>query len=61
MIEPDDNLLAIGSGGNYALSAGRALVNYAPDLSATKIAEAAMEIAAEICVFTNNNVTIERL
>lgn len=61
VIEPDDNLLAIGSGGNYALSAGRALVNYAPDLSATKIAEAAMEIAAEICVFTNNNVTIERL
>jgi ATP-dependent HslUV protease subunit HslV len=61
VIEPDDNLLAIGSGGNYALSAGRALVKYAPDLSATKIAEAAMEIAAEICVFTNNNVTIERL
>ncbi len=61
VIEPDDNMLAIGSGGNYALSAGRALVKHAPDLSARQIAEASMGIAAEICVFTNNNLTIENL
>lgn len=61
VIEPDDNVIAIGSGGNYALSAGRALAQYAPELSASEIAEAAMNIAADICVFTNHNFTIEKL
>jgi ATP-dependent HslUV protease subunit HslV len=61
VIEPDDNMLAIGSGGNYALSAGRALARYSPELSAYEIAEAAMNIAADICVYTNNNFTIEKL
>ncbi|MEN2766458.1 ATP-dependent protease subunit HslV [Ornithinibacillus xuwenensis] len=61
VIEPDDGILAIGSGGNYALSAGRALVNYSEDLSAKDIALAAMKIAGEICVFTNDQITLEVL
>lgn len=56
VIEPDDGILAIGSGGNYALSAGRALKQYAPNLSAKEIAENSLKIAADICVFTNHNI-----
>ncbi|KHD84136.1 ATP-dependent protease subunit HslV [Heyndrickxia ginsengihumi] len=62
VIEPDDGILAIGSGGNYALSAGRALKRYAGDnLSAKEIAKAALDIASEICVFTNSNIIVEEL
>jgi len=61
VIEPDDGILAIGSGGNFALSAGRALVKYASDLSAKEIAQAALEIAGDICVYTNNHITLEVL
>ncbi|MDX8362262.1 MULTISPECIES: ATP-dependent protease subunit HslV [Bacillaceae] len=62
VIEPDDGILAIGSGGNYALSAGRALKNYAGDnLSAEEIAKAALEIAGEICVYTNDQIIVEQL
>lgn len=61
VIEPDDGILAIGSGGNYALSAGRALARYSPQLSAKEIAEAALSIAGEICVYTNNELTTEVL
>lgn len=62
VIEPDDGVLAIGSGGNYALSAGRSLKRYAGDhLSAKEIAKAALEIAAEICVYTNENIVVEEL
>lgn len=62
VIEPDDGILAIGSGGSYALSAGRALKRYSGDaLSASEIAEAALKIAGEICVFTNSNIIIEEL
>ncbi|SHF51347.1 ATP-dependent protease subunit HslV [Ornithinibacillus halophilus] len=61
VIEPDDGILAIGSGGNYALSAGRALVKYSDHLSAKEIAQAAMEIAGDICVFTNDQITLEVL
>ncbi|KRG13552.1 ATP-dependent protease subunit HslV [Lederbergia galactosidilytica] len=62
VIEPDDGILAIGSGGNYALSAGRALKNYASEtLSAKEIARAALEIAADICVYTNRNIIVEEL
>ncbi|WP_042348932.1 ATP-dependent protease subunit HslV [Bacillus massiliigorillae] len=62
VIEPDDGILAIGSGGSYALSAGRALKRYSGDnLSAREIAEAALNIAGEICVFTNSNIIIEEL
>ncbi|SEB03462.1 ATP-dependent HslUV protease, peptidase subunit HslV [Thalassobacillus cyri] len=59
VIEPDDGILAIGSGGNYALSAGRALKRYSSDKSAEEIARAALEIAGEICVFTNDQITLE--
>jgi ATP-dependent HslUV protease, peptidase subunit HslV len=62
VIEPDDGILAIGSGGNYALSAGRALKRYSGDnLSAKEIAESALQIAAEICVFTNTNIIVDEL
>lgn len=62
VIEPDDGILAIGSGGNYALSAGRSLKRYAGEnLSAKEIAKAALEIAAEICVYTNHNIIVEEL
>ncbi|MBP3038285.1 ATP-dependent protease subunit HslV [Bacillaceae bacterium Marseille-Q3522] len=62
VIEPDDGMLAIGSGGNFALSAGRALKRYAADqLTAKEIARAALEIAGEICVYTNNNIITEEL
>ena len=55
VIEPDDGILAIGSGGNYALAAGRALKKYSGhSLTAAEIAKAALETAAEICVFTND-------
>lgn len=61
VIEPDDGMLAIGSGGNYALSAGRSLVRYADDLTAKEIAHAALTIAGEICVYTNDQITLEVL
>lgn len=61
VIEPDDGILAIGSGGMYALAAGRALKQYAPHLTAKEIAEAALTIAGEICVFTNNRLIIEEI
>ena len=62
IIEPDDGILAIGSGGNYALSAGRALKKYSGEhLTAKEIAKASLEIAAEICVYTNQNIIVEEL
>ncbi|MCU9612113.1 ATP-dependent protease subunit HslV [Caldibacillus lycopersici] len=62
VIEPDDGILAIGSGGNYALSAGRALKQYAGEhLSAKDIAKASLEIAANICVYTNENIVVEEI
>lgn len=62
VIEPDDGILAIGSGGNYALAAGRALKKYSGDsLTAEEIAQAALETAAEICVFTNDQIIVEVL
>jgi len=62
VIEPDDGILAIGSGGNYALSAGRALKQYSGDhLTASEIAKAALTIAADICVYTNHNIVVEAL
>jgi len=60
LIEPDDGILAIGSGGNYALAAARALDRHA-DLSAKEIVRHSLEIAAEICVFTNSNISILEL
>jgi len=58
VIEPDDGVAAIGSGGSYALSAARALQRNT-DLPAKEIAQKAMEIAAEICVYTNDNIILE--
>lgn len=60
VLDPEDGLIGIGSGGAYALSAARALSDL-PDLSARDIAEKSMKIAAGICVYTNENVTIETL
>jgi ATP-dependent HslUV protease, peptidase subunit HslV len=59
VVEPQDGIIGIGSGGNYALAAARAL--YDQKLTAEQIATKAMEIAANICVYTNDNVTIEKL
>ena len=58
VIEPDDGVLAIGSGGNYALAAARALIGNT-ELPAQDIARKALEIASEICVFTNYNIIVE--
>ena len=60
LIEPDDGIVAVGSGGNYALAAARALLSV-PDLSAKEIAQRSLEIAADICVFTNRHITILEL
>ena len=60
VLEPDDGVIGIGSGGNYALSAARALIDV-PGLDAEAIARKAMKIAAEVCVYTNTNVTVEVL
>jgi ATP-dependent HslUV protease subunit HslV len=60
IIEPDDGILAIGSGGSYALSAARALVEFS-DLDAEAIVRKSLEIAAGICIYTNTNITIETL
>jgi ATP-dependent HslUV protease subunit HslV len=59
VLEPEDNIIAIGSGGNYALAAAKVLIKN--DLSAEEIARQAIKIASEICVFTNNNITIEKV
>jgi ATP-dependent HslUV protease subunit HslV len=59
VLEPEGGIAAIGSGGNYALSAARALDAYEDD--AEKIARRAMEVAAEVCVFTNDRVTLETI
>ena len=60
VIEPDDGVAAIGSGGNYALAAARALVENT-DLPARDIAEKALHIAASICVYTNDNVIVDEV
>lgn len=61
LIQPDeDGLLAVGSGGNFALAAARALLRHT-DMSARQIAEEAMRLAAEICVFTNDRITLEEI
>lgn len=60
VIEPDDNVVAIGSGGSYALAAARAMVQFS-NLSAKEIAENAMKIASDICIYTNSSITIQEL
>jgi ATP-dependent HslUV protease subunit HslV len=60
VISPDDGLLAIGSGGSYALAAARALINNTK-MSAREIATEAMLIAGEICIYSNSNIVLEEL
>jgi ATP-dependent HslUV protease, peptidase subunit HslV len=59
VLEPENGVVGIGSGGNYALAAARALID--TDLDAETIVRRSMAIAADICVYTNRNVTIETL
>jgi ATP-dependent HslUV protease subunit HslV len=60
LIEPDDGIVGIGSGGAYALAAARAMSRHS-DLSARDIAEQALEIASDICIYTNSSLTVEEL
>jgi ATP-dependent HslUV protease subunit HslV len=60
VLEPTDGIIAIGSGGNYALSAARALMTV-PDLTAEEIARRSMKIAADICIYTNENLVVETI
>lgn len=60
VIESDDDVMAIGSGGPYALAAARALIRHS-DLTATEIAEESLKIASEICIYTNQHITIEEM
>ncbi len=60
VIESDDNVMAIGSGGPFALAAARAMVRYS-DLTATEIAREAVKIASEICIYTNDHIVVEEI
>ena len=60
VLEPDDGLIGIGSGGNYALAAARAMIDH-DDLDAEAVARRAMAIAADICVYTNTSLTVESI
>src|SRR5271157_2616843 len=60
VLEPEDGIIAIGSGGNFALAAARALIAV-PDLSAEEVARRAMKIAGDICVYTNHSVVVETI
>ena len=60
LIQPDDGILAIGSGGSFALAAARALMNHT-QMSASEIAGEAMKIASSICIYTNDHITVETL
>ncbi len=61
VIEPDDDIVAIGSGGSFALAAARALVKYGKNLSAREIVEEGLSIAADICIYTNHHINILEL
>lgn len=61
LVEPEDNIAAIGSGGFYALSAARAMSRHASEIKAEDIAKNSMRIAAEICVFSNHNIILEKV
>ena len=59
VLEPEDGIIGIGSGGNYALAAAKVLIN--TDMTAEDIAKKSLKVASEICVFTNNNITMEKV
>ncbi len=60
VIEPDDNIITIGSGGSYALAAARSMVKFT-DMKAPQIVEESLKIASDICIYTNSNITMETL
>ncbi len=60
LIQPDDGILAIGSGGSFALASARALMKHT-SMTAAQIAEESLRIAADICIYTNHNITVETL
>ena len=59
VLEPEGDVIGIGSGGNYALAAAKVLMD--TELNAEEVAKKAIEVAADICVFTNNNIRIEKI
>ena len=59
VLEPEDNVIGIGSGGNYALAAAKVLME--TDISAEEVARKAIKVASDICVYTNNNIKIEKI
>lgn len=61
VLEPDDGIIAVGSGSSYALAAARALIWANPKLTADKIAVRSLEIAADMCIYTNKNITVETI
>lgn len=61
VIEPDDGIVAIGSGGPFALAAARAFLKATPKMTAEKIARQSLEIAADICVYTNDHISVETI
>lgn len=62
VLQPDDGIIGIGSGGNFALSSARALARHAGDrMTAREIAEASLRIASELCPFTNSNFSFEEI
>jgi ATP-dependent HslUV protease subunit HslV len=60
VVEPDDGIIAIGSGGSYALASARSLIRHT-ELSAVELVKEALKISAEICIYTNSNITVEEL
>jgi len=61
IVEPDDGIIGVGSGGPYALAAARALISLKPKMKAEEIVRQALSIASEICVYTNKNITVETI
>ena len=59
VLEPEGGIIGIGSGGNYALAAAKVLIE--TDMSAEEIAKKSIKVASEICVFTNDNITLEKI
>ena len=59
VLEPEGDIIGIGSGGNYALAAGKVLMT--TEMKAEEIAKKSIEVASEICVFTNNNIKVEKI
>ena len=59
MLEPEDDIIGIGSGGNFALAAAKVLME--SNMSAEEIAKKSIQVASEICVYTNNNITLEKI